>query len=76
MSRFVKLPSFFFENELLYFNEVWINPFQVEAYVSLDMTYTDENGIEVELGGTKIFTKSGFEYDINMPVSEVEKLLQ
>lgn len=75
MSRFVKLPGFFFEDELLYFHDVWINPFQVEGFISLDMTYDDEMGIPVELNATKVFTKSGMEYDIKLSVEEFEKIV-
>lgn len=75
MSRFIKLPSLFFDEDLMYFSDIWINPFQVESFVSLDLSYTNELGEEVEVNGTKITTKSGDEHDINLPVKDVERLL-
>lgn len=76
MSRFIKLPGFFFEDELLFFHDVWINPFQVESFICLDMSYTNEEGMNVEVNGSKLFTKSGVEYDINLPPEDLEKVLQ
>lgn len=75
MSRFIKLPSLFFDDDLMYFSDIWINPFQVESFVSLDISYTNEHGEEVDVYGTKIITKSGQEHDINLPVKEIERLL-
>jgi hypothetical protein len=75
MSRFVKLPMFYFEEDLMYFSEMWINPFQIESFVSLDLSYTNEFGVEVDVNGSRITTKSGLDYDINLTVRDLEKLL-
>lgn len=70
MSRFVKLPSFFYEDNLLYFNDLWINPFQIESYTETDIAYTDENGISIERNGVKLITKSGQEWGVLLTVEE------
>lgn len=75
MSRFVKLPSFFYENNLLYFNDLWINPFQIESYIETDMSYTDENGIDIERTAVKVYTKSGIEWGVLLTPEEFESVL-
>lgn len=75
MSRFIKLPGFFFEDELLYFHEVWLNPVQVEGFISIDITYDDEDGLPVDISATKVFTKSGMEYDIKLSIEDFEKIV-
>jgi hypothetical protein len=76
MSRFIKLPGFFFEDELLFFHDLWINPFQVESFISLDISYTNDDGMNVEVNGSKIVTKSGVEYDVSLSPEDLIKVLQ
>ena len=76
MSRFIKLPGFFFEDELLFFHDLWINPFQVESFISLDISYTNDDGMNVEVNGSKIITRSGVEYDVNLPPEDLVTVLQ
>ena len=71
--RFVKIPSYFYEDGLIWFSDLWINPFQIESLVETDIKYTSPEGDEVETNGTKIFTKSGMEHDINMTTEELIK---
>lgn len=75
MSRFIKLEAFFIEEGRLYFFNLWVNPFQVESFMELTVNYTGEEGEDVEIVGTKIITKSGEEYDINMGPDSLESLL-
>jgi hypothetical protein len=72
MSRFIKLPSFFYEDNLLYFNDLWINPFQIESYTETEVSYTDENGIAIERTGVNIITRSGQEWGILLDVEQFE----
>lgn len=76
MSRFVRVPSFFYEKDLLYFNDVWINPFQVESFIETDISYTDENGIHIERNGVKAFTKGGMEWGILLTIEEFRRIVE
>lgn len=76
MSRFIKLPSFFYENNLLYFNDLWINPFQIESYIETDISYTDENGDHVDRNGVKIFTKGAMEWGVLLTIEEFQKIIE
>lgn len=68
--RFTKLPAYFYEDGRIWFHDLYINLFQVEGFIEVDIEFTDENGEHVGTNGTKIFTKSGMEYDIYMPLEE------
>jgi hypothetical protein len=76
MSRFIKIPSFFYEDNLLYFNDLWINPFQVESYIETDISYTDDSGIPVERNGVKVFTKGGMEWGVLLTIEEFERIIE
>jgi hypothetical protein len=71
--RFVKIPCYFYDDGLIWFNDLWINPFQIESFLETDITYTDPSGEQVETNGTKIYTKSGMEHDVNLPIHEFIK---
>jgi hypothetical protein len=76
MSRFIKIPSFFYEDNLLYFNDLWINPFQIESYIETDISYTDETGMPIEITGVKLFTKGGLEWGVMMTIEEFERIIE
>lgn len=76
MSRFIKLTSFFYEDDLLYFNDLWINPFQIESYTETEVSYTDENGIGIERNGVNIVTKSGQEWGVLLSADEFAALVE
>jgi hypothetical protein len=73
--RYTVLPMCFYVEGELFESKLRLNLFQVEGYVETTFSYSDDDGIPVESEGTKIFTKSGYEYDILMPVKEFEKLM-
>jgi hypothetical protein len=68
--RFTKLPAYFYEDGRIWFHDLYINLFQIEGFIEVDIEFTDETGENVVTNGTKIFTKSGMEYDIYMPLEE------
>lgn len=76
MSRFIKLTSFFYEDDLLYFNDLWINPFQIESYTETEVSYTDENGIGIERNGVNLVTKSGQEWGVLLSADEFAALVE
>ena len=73
--RFIKLPVYFYEDSLIWFSDLWINPFQIESFVETDIRYTSPEGDEVETNGTKIFTKSGMEHEVNLTIEEFSKYI-
>lgn len=73
--RFIVLPAFFLEDGLIYFHDLRINPFNIEAYYETSISFTDDNGKSVDDDAVKIFTKSGFEYEINLPIEIFEEFL-
>jgi len=74
--RFTTLPMCFYVEDELVESKLRINLFQIEAYVDTTFALSDDDGLPTEMEGVKIFTKSGYEYDILMPTSEFEKLLK
>jgi len=74
--RFITLPMCFLVEEELMQSDLKLNPFQIEGYVSSSVTYQDDDNIPIEAEATKIFTKSGYEYDILLPIEEFEKLIK
>jgi hypothetical protein len=72
MSRFAKLEEFFVEEGRLYFNELWINPFQIESFLPLEVSYINDTNEEVDMLATKIITKSGMEHNIKILPEELE----
>lgn len=75
MSRFIKLEAFFVNEGRLFFYDLWVNPFQVEAFMELTVNYINEDNQDVEMVATKIITKSGEEYDVSLAPSEAEAKL-
>lgn len=71
MDRFIKLPAFFYDDGLIWFHDLYINPFQIESITEIDISYTSPEGESVETMGSNIVTKSGAEHDINMPPDEL-----
>lgn len=74
--RFTELPMCFYVEDELLESKLRINLFQIEGYVETSYPFRDDDDLPVEYDGVKIFTKSGFEYDILMPVKEFEKLFK
>lgn len=74
--RFTTVPMCFYVEDELVESKLRINLFQVEAYVDTTFSFSDDEGVPTEAEGVKIFTKSGYEYDILLPIKEFEKLLK
>jgi len=74
--RFIKLPAFFYEDGLIWFHDLYINPFQIESFTENDITYTDPDGLQIVKNGSTIITKSGAEHDINLSPEELMPLLR
>lgn len=74
--RFTILPMCFYVEDELMQTDLRLNLFQVEGYTPSSVVYNDEDNIPVEAETTKVFTKSGYEYDILMPIDQFEKLLK
>lgn len=68
--RFTKLPAYFYEDGRIWFHDLYLNLFQIEGFIEVDIAFTNEDGEDVSTNGTKVFTKSGIEYDIYMPLEE------
>lgn len=68
--RYVKYPCFFFEDELVYFADVYLNPFQIESFYQTALDYKNEDGDNISEEGVKLITKSGAEIEIRMPIDE------
>lgn len=66
---------YYVEGEL-YESDLKLNLFQIEGYVASTVIYKDDDNIEVEAPATKVYTKSGYEYDILLSIEEFEKLLK
>jgi hypothetical protein len=73
--RFTKLPAYFYEDGRIWFHDLWMNLFQVEGFIETDIEYKSPEGDEVTTNGTKVFCKSGMEYDVYMPVEEFLELM-
>lgn len=70
MSRFIKLPTYFYLEDELYFGDLYINPFQIESFQEAKIEYIDENGIEISRDGVNVTTKSGIEHGLLVPLQE------
>lgn len=69
--RFINLPAFIYEDGLIWFHDLYINPFQIESVTEVDISYTSPEGETIETKGSNIVTKSGAEHDINMPPNDL-----
>lgn len=74
--RFTNLPMCFYVDDELMQADLRLNLFQVEGYIPSSVVFNDEDNIPVEAETTKVYTKSGYEYDILMPIAEFEKLIK
>ena len=74
--RFTTLPMCFYVEGELFESKLRLNLFQIEGYVDTTFAFTDDDGIPAETEGVKIFTKSGYEYDILLSIKDFEKLLK
>lgn len=69
--RFILLPSFFQEDGMVWFHDLWINPFQIESISEIDISYTDpESQMSVTRNGMRIVTRSGQQHDIDMTIDD------
>lgn len=75
MERFIKLPAFIYEEGLIWFHDLYINPFQIESIIELDIEYISPEGESVQRTGSSIITKSGVEHDIDMSPDELVKTI-
>ena len=73
--RFIKLPCYTTTDGMVFFSDIFINPFQIESYYEVEISYKDESGIPVSKQGVKIATKSGLDHDIDLPIKEFENIL-
>ena len=76
MERFIKLPGFFYDDGLIWFHDLYINPFQIESVTEIDITYTSPEGEHIEATGSNIVTKSGCEHDINLSPDDLMLLIR
>lgn len=74
--RFTVVPMCYVDETGVYTHELRLNLFQIEGYVSSVLETEDEDGIPTEHDITRIFTKSGYEYDILMPINEFDDLFK
>lgn len=72
--RFTILPMCCADELGMHTHDLRMNLFQIEGYVSSVFETEDEDGIPSEYEVTRIFTKSGYEYDILMPIADFDKL--
>lgn len=63
----------FAEDGAIYTSELRINPFQIEAYVSTTIEYTDEMGMIHEEACVQIYTKGGLDFNLLMTMEEFEE---
>lgn len=68
--RYILLPEYFYEDELIWFNDLYIIPFQIESFIETDVSYNTPDGESVDTTGVKIWTKSGREHDILLTLEE------
>ena len=74
--RFINLPAFFYEEGLIWFHDLYINPFQIESITETLVEYATPDGENVEHAGCTIVTKSGQEHDINMSPEDLLLLIK
>lgn len=75
MSRFIKIPNFFYLEEDLYFGHLYINPFQIESFQEAKLEYVDEEGNDALQDAVTIITKSGAEHGLLIHISEFMELV-
>ena len=73
--RYILLSEYFYEDNLIWFNDLWINPFQIESFTETDIEYNTPEGEHVNTTGVKINTRSGREHDLNMTLDEFTKAI-
>ena len=76
IERFNIVPMVYAEDGDLYTSELRLLLFQVEGYAPTSIPFNDEDGIPAEAEATKVFMKSGFEYDILMPITDFDQLFK
>lgn len=74
--RFNIVPMVYVEDGDLYTSELRLLLFQVEGYAPTSIPFNDEDGIPAEAEATKVFMKSGCEYDILMPITDFDQLFK
>ena len=74
--RFTIIPMCCADDDGVHTHDLRINLFQIEGYVGSVLETEDEDGIPSHYDITRIFTKSGYEYDIFMPIEEFDKLFK
>lgn len=74
--RFITLPAFFYDDGLIWFHDLHINPFQIESITEANISYTGPDGNQIESVGSSILTKSGHEHDINMSPEELMSIIK
>lgn len=74
--RFNIVPLVYAEDGDLFTSELRLLIFQVEGYVPTTIPFNDDDGIPSEAEATKVFMKSGCEYDILMSVQDFDLLFQ
>lgn len=64
------------EDNQLFSADLRILPFTIEAYLPTNINYVDDDGMDLQESATRIFTKSGFEYDLLLSIEEFEELIK
>lgn len=70
--RFITLEAFFMEDDMLFFHDLKINPFSIESYYETSIGWTNEDGEHLDGPAVKLFTKSGFDYDVRISLEDFE----
>ena len=74
--RFTVLPMCIISEEGITTVDLRLNLFQVEGYVNSVAEYVSESGLINQYDCTKVYTKSGFEYDIMMPIADFDAIFK
>jgi len=70
MSRFTSIPTLTYEEDESYVKNLWVNPFQIESFYEIEISYTDDHGDNVTCDGVRVLTKSGDEWDALVTIGQ------
>jgi hypothetical protein len=75
MSRFTPIPTMTYEETESYVKNLWVNPFQIESFYEIEISYTDDDGNDVQCDGVRVLTKAGDEWDAMLSIDEFLKIV-
>jgi hypothetical protein len=70
MSRFTSIPTLTYTETESYVKNLWVNPFQIESFYEIEISYTDDNGNNVTCDGIRVLTKAGDEWDALLSIDK------